>query len=455
MEKRDLKTKQWRQLEKVLQRAFKSSRFYKEKFTKAGFTSASDIKTWKDFRKLPFTTRQELGRDQAKNSPLGTNLTRPLSEYTQVMITSGTTGEPLLLPVTSEDFNRAVEVEKLTFKVRGISKRDTFSIIGGGQYSSIYLTLFQQQGGRYCSILYVGSIRVLHQLEKFCVTVLETSPSVIIRLTKVAEEEKIDLKKLSIRMILTFGEQGGNTPEFRSLVKEKWGVESFDLIGSLENGTFTSVCRKALKHHFLEGYSKYWIFEVIDPQTKKASKKGELVITNLWKLDFPFLRYRTGDIVELEEGKCTCGRSTPRFKNGIIGRADRRVNIRGVLLYPEQIERVIKKYTYFGHYEAWLTKEDGIEVLEVYFEPTAGSTWQSQKRLTQHLQQIILAPVHAYPLPAGILSSYYGWKREWFFDMRDGKMPRFLRRKITSGFYKATLRLKGLNTQSFIKYFVR
>ena len=452
----DLKTKQWRRLKKVLQRAFKSSRFYKEKFTKAGFTSASDIKTWKDFRKLPFTTRQELARDQAKNSPLGTNLTRPLSEYTQVMTTSGTTGEPLRVPETSGDFNRCVEVEKLTFKVRGISKRDTFSILGSGRYHPVYLKIFQQQGGLYSSILYAGSIRVLHQLEKFCVTVLETSPSVIIRLTKVAEEEKIDLKKFSIRMILTMGEQGGNTPEFRSLVKEKWGVESFDLIGSMENGNLTFVCRKARKHHFFEGYSKYWIFEVIDPQTKKASKKGELVITNLWRLDFPFLRYRTGDIVELEGGKCTCGRRTPRFKNGIIGRADKRVNIGGVLLYPEEIGQAMNKYT-DGQYEVWLKKMDQSERVEVYFELPARDALQSIQKLSAALKGALIVPIpiNIYPLPPGLIASNSEWKREWFFDMRDGKMPRFLRRKIASGFYKATLRLKGLNTQSFIKDFVR
>jgi len=387
---------------------FKSNSFYKEKFSKAGFTSASDIKTWKDFRKLPFTTRQELARDQAKNSSLGTNLTRPLSEYTQVMTTSGTTGEPLRLPVSNEDFNRMAEVEKLTFKVRGIGKRDTFSILGSGQYNSIYLKVFQQQGGRYFSILDVGSIRVLHQLEKFYVTVLGTSPSVIIRLTKVAEEEKIDLKKFSIRMILTFGEPRGNTPEFRSLVKEKWGVESFDIIGSLENGTFTFVCRKARKHHFLEGYSKYWIFEVIDPQTKKASKKGELVITNLWRLDFPFLRYRTGDIVELEEGKCTCGRSTPRFKNGIIGRADKRVNIGGVLLYPEEIGQAINKYT-DGQYEVWLTKIDQMERVEVYVELPAEKALQSIQKLSAALKGVLIGPVPIHWPRSYTYISYPAW----------------------------------------------
>jgi len=257
-------------------------------------------------------------------------------------------------------------------------------------------------------------------------------------------------------MILTFGEPRGNTPEFRSLVKEKWGVESFDIIGSLENGTFTFVCRKARKHHFLEGYSKYWIFEVIDPQTKKASKKGELVITNLWRLDFPFLRYRTGDIVELEEGKCTCGRITPRFKNGIIGRADKRVNIGGVLFYPEEIGQAINKYT-DGQYEVWLTKIDQMERVEVYVELPARECLQSIQKLGRALKRIITVSesINIYPFPPGLIASNSEWKRKWFFDMRDGKMPRFLRRKITSGFYKATLRLKGVSAQSFIKDFVR
>lgn len=404
---------------KVFKKVLKTNKFYKEKLAGVGITSATQIKSWRDFEKIPLTTREDLSSDQIIHPPFGTNLTKPQSFYKYVIKTSGTsTGKPFYQPLTVAEFDRFSFVMAQGAKQLGVTKNDIFCYLGHG-YA---LPLFYQAIGKYIGARVVPSdpyrtLDFLNNLKDMGVTVLQSSPSAIYELIEAADVLKYNLKRIGINKILTIGEPGGSRPFTKKYFQKKWGAKVVDHIGSVESGLLAVICSKTNDYHILKDL---FIVEVFDTKTDKPARKGELVLTSLWRSDFPIIRYRTGDAVEIEHSTCICGLNTPRIVNGIFGRTTGQIKIWGSFLYPEELDKIIRNYPFIKDYRiVCRTKNSGV-VMDIYTEVPFSVKYEYLEKLGGDIVGRLGQFPNIIPLLPKSLPRFDFRKGKRFFDLREG-----------------------------------
>lgn len=409
--------KDFEKLKVIISNALKTNSFYKNKLNKAGFTSITQLKTWEDFTNIPITTRSELMKDQKKSPPFGTNLTRPYSEYKYVSRTSGTsTGTPFFHPLTIPEISRFGDVMAKGDVLMGLTKDDIFCHLAAPWvYVLIYESVIRKIGARVIPVDGYNLKTVLQNIMDMGVTIFQAYPTVIYQLIELAEEEGIDLRKSKVRKIFTIGELGGGIPEVKNYFEEKWGAKVIDHIGQLESGVLAVECENGNSYHHVENYS---ICEVFEVDNDKPSRKGELVLTSLWRRDFPIIRYRTGDMVQIDDTPCSCGKKSLRFIGGILGRTTGQIKLRAAFVFPEAIERVIKQHQLVKNYQIICKKQFGIDALDVYVELPIFSTQDDLNLLIKDLVNILGFLPQLYPLPIKTLPRFGLQKAKRFHDLR-------------------------------------
>ncbi len=382
----------------LLEVVFGRNRFYTDKMRAAGITPG-DIRSLEDIERLPLTTKLELANAAEADPPFGTNITFPETKYTRIHQTSGTTGKPLRVFDTEEDWNWWGRCWAYVLSGAGLTAADRlFLPFSFGPFIGFWSAV---EGARQIGALLVPgggatSAQRAYLMGEHGVTAMCCTPTYALRLADVARSEGIDPASLALRTIITAGEPGGNVPAVKQRIEAAWGAKVFDHAGGSEVGPHSFECEpQPGGTHPIETEH---IVEVLDGATQEPvapGEMGELVITGLGRLGFPAIRYRTGDLVRLNNEPCVCGRTFVRFEGGVLGRADDMVIVRGVNLFPDAIEDLVRQVEAVEEYQITVSKGTDLARLAVSVEVAEGADPDDTSALvTKSLRNVLgLSPV--------------------------------------------------------------
>lgn len=366
-----LRELQWRKLRAqvaALLGAESGNRFVKRKWADAGLAAADDLQSWDDFARLPPTTKAELVADQAAHPPFGTNLTYPFERYVRVHQTSGTSGTPIRWLDTQESWDWWIRCWGVVLRGAGLTAADrVFFPFSFGLFIGFWAGF---EGARAIGALAIpgggqDSATRLAWMDRLGVTALVCTPSYALHLLEVARERGVDARKLPVRTTIHAGEPGGSIPAVRARIEEGWGARAFDHAGMTEMGAYAYECAAQAGLHVNEAE---FIAEVIDPDTGRPAREGELVLTNLGRLGSPAIRYRSGDRVRLAEGACGCGRTFLRLEGGILGRLDDMLIVRGVNVFPSAIEAIVRRFRDVDEFQIEVFRNGELDEVRVVIE---------------------------------------------------------------------------------------
>lgn len=365
MSREDMHRCQSRRLSDMVERVYHNVPFYRNKMQEAGI-HPEDIQSVDDLSKLPFTTKQDL-RD---NYPYGL-FAVPMSEIVRVHASSGTTGKPTVVGYTRKDLGTWSEVVARTLTCAGAHKHDVvhiaygYGLFTGGlglHYGSekIGATVIPVSGG--------NTQRQLQIMQDFGSSILACTPSYALYLAEALEEFKIKRSDLKLR-VGVFGAEPW-TENMRREIEAKWSIKAIDIFG-LSEVIGPGVSAECSEQNGLHVFEDHFIPEIVDPVTLKPmaeGETGELVFTTVTKEGLPLLRYRTRDLTSLNYEKCGCGRTLVRMKK-CTGRSDDMLIIRGVNLFPSQIETVLLNMSETKpHYMIIVDRVNNLDTLEVWVE---------------------------------------------------------------------------------------
>ena len=369
---------QGRRLAELLAAIDGRNAFYTRKLTEAGLKPAA-LRLPGDLRVLPFTTRHELAADQDAHPPWGTNLTEPPDHYSRYHQTSSTTGRPLRWMDTGPSWQWVVDCWKSVYGAAGVTAADRiFFPFGFGPFIGFWAGF--DAGAQLGALCIPGggmsSESRLRMLDAVQPTVVCCTPTYALRLAEVARASGlVDLAAGPVRTVIVAGEPGGHVPATRERIERDWGARVIDHHGLTEVGPLSFECREATDALHLN--ESEFVCEVVDPASGTPvppGEAGELVVTNLGRTASPVIRYRTGDIVQVRQGTCACGRTLARAVGGILSRADDMVWVRGVNVYPTAVEAVIRRFAEVVEYRCTVSTRGARTELAVEVELRGNAT---------------------------------------------------------------------------------
>jgi phenylacetate-CoA ligase len=360
--------------------------FYKKRFGEAGISPA-DVRTLDDLRRLPFTLKQDM-RD---NYPYGL-FAVPLDQIVRIHASSGTTGKPTVVGYTKRDIDNWAELMARSFAAAGTTRGDVihnaygYGLFTGGlgaHYGAERLgaSVIPMSGG--------NTQKQMMIMQDFGSSVITCTPSYSLYLAEALKESGVDLHKLKLRVGILGAEPWSE--EIRAEIERNLGIKAIDIYGLSEiMGPGVAIeCIEA--QHGLHIWEDHFIPEIIDPDTEEVlpdGEHGELVITTITKEGIPLIRYRTRDITRIISEPCICGRTHRRLER-MSGRSDDMLIIRGVNVFPSQIESVL--FSIDGiepHYQLIVDREGTLDTLEVQVEVNE-KTFSDEIRKLQELSQKI------------------------------------------------------------------
>jgi len=386
-----LKKVQIKRLKDRVQKIYDNVPFYKKRMDSLG-VKPGDIQELQDIAKLPFTTKDDM-RDVY---PYGLLAVDP-KEIVEVHTSSGTTGKPVVDAYTKNDIDLWGEVMARTLSMGGTTSHDVlqnaygYGLFTGGlgvHYGArkIGVNILPISGG--------NTKRQLMIMSDFHTTVLTCTPSYSLYLAEAAREEGVDISKLSLKTGY-FGAEPWSE-NMRKEIEESLRVKAYDIYGMTEI-IGPGVAAECQNQDGLHIFEDHFYPEIIDPSTGKQlpdGEKGELVITTLTKEGTPVLRYRTRDITYLEPGTCSCGRTLRRIHR-LLGRTDDMLIIRGVNVFPSQIEQVLFEIEGVEpHYQLIIERHGQLDDLEVQVEMNDQLFSDEIKKLEQ-IEKTIAHKLHA------------------------------------------------------------
>ena len=337
MTRPELEKLQLKRLKTQVKEVYDKVPFYRRAFKEKGVVP-EDIKTLADITKLPFTSKLDF-RD---NYPFGLTAV-PLEQVVRIHSSSGTTGKPIIAPYTQGDVDTWAELMARTLATAGVRKDDVMqNAYGYGLFTGGLG--FHYGGERLGAIVIPASTgntkRQLLMIQDLGTTVITCTPSYAIILYETAKEMGIDLRETKLRLGVCGAEPWSE--QLRNEIEAKMGITAINIYGLTEvMGPGVSVeCQHKCGMHIWEDY---FLVEVINPQTGEHmpyGQTGELVITTLTKEAQPVIRFRTRDLVSLDPDTCGCGRTMVRMSR-VMGRSDDMLVIKGVNVFPSQIESVL------------------------------------------------------------------------------------------------------------------
>jgi phenylacetate-CoA ligase len=361
-----LEALQLKRLVATAERVYSTVPFYKKTFDQAGI-KPSDIKSLKDLRRLPFTNKIDL-RD---NYPFGL-FAVPMEQVVRIHASSGTTGKSTVVGYTRRDINTWAELMARSLAAAGAHKNDIIhNAYGYGLFTGGLGVHYgaEKLGASVIPISGGNSKRQIVIMQDFGSTVLTCTPSYALFLAETADEMGVDFKNLKLKVGI-FGAEPWSE-KMRDEIERKCHLAAIDIYGLSEvMGPGVSVeCIEAKRG--LHIFEDHFIPEIIDPKSGEVlpyGQKGELVFTTVTKEAFPLIRYRTRDISVLYPEPCKCGRTHMRMER-VSGRSDDMLIIRGVNVFPSQIESVLMNIEGVEpHYLLIVDRQGTLDTLEVHVE---------------------------------------------------------------------------------------
>ena len=347
-----------------------------------------EARGWDDFERLPLTTKAELLADQVAHPPFGTNLTNPLEHYVRLHQTSGSSGDrPLRWLDTAESWEWWLRIwAEHVFRAAKVTARDrVFFAFSFGPFIGFWSAFggAQRLGALCVSGGAMTSEQRLRSLLDLDATVLLSTPTYALRLADVANELGLDLRRSGVRVTIHAGEPGASIPATRAAIEEAYGATCFDHTGMTELGPTGFSCSQRDGIHLIESE---FIFEVLDLNGRPADE-GELVATNLGRWGMPLVRYRTGDRVRVSPEPCACGSPFIKVIGGIQGRVDDMFTVRGVNLYPSQVEDIVRRHPEVAEFVIERRRERQMDEVSLLIETAVDDF--STERLEADLRQAL------------------------------------------------------------------
>ena len=361
-----------------------------------------DVRGWDDFERLPLTTKPELVADQSSHPPFGTNLTFALESYVRLHQTSGSSGDrPLRWLDTAESWAWWLRLWcDHVYRAAEVSAADrVFFAFSFGPFIGFW-TAF---GGaeRLGALAISGGAMTTEQRARALIdlrpTVLLSTPTYALRLAEVAEQLGLDLAEAGVRVTIHAGEPGASIPATRAAIEKAYSARCFDHTGMTELGPTGHSCSQRDGIHVIESE---FIFEVLDPSGNPAAE-GELVATNLGRWGTPLFRYRTGDRVAVTRDACSCGSPFLKLLGGIRGRVDDMFTVRGVNLYPSQVEDIVRRHPQVAEFLIEHSTVRQMDEVALVIETTGDEA--STARLEADLRQALGVRLGCRVVPSGTL----------------------------------------------------
>ncbi len=403
--RRALEELQLKRLKQTVRQAWTNVPFYRDYFSKLSI-KPKDITSVKAMQKLPLTTREDL----RLNYPFGM-LAVTKERVVRLHTSSGTTGKPKAIFFSKKDVDRAADLIARCLIMTGVKKDDVLqNMMTYGLFTG---ALVMHYGAEKVGVLVIpagpgNTKRQIALMQDFKTTTLHLTPSYALYLASVMHNEGLDPKKDFFLRRAYLGSEP-YSEETRNKIEKFFGIDVYNSYGLSEmNGP--GVAFECMEKDGMHLWEDNFIMEIIDPETGEKlpeGEKGELVLTTLCREAMPILRYRTRDIVMIIPGKCKCGRTHRRISR-IIGRSDDMIIIRGVNIFPQQIEQVLMgikavAQNYQIVLEAYDQMTVRVEISKDLFDGRVEHLVNLQNEITEKLRSEILVKPKVELLEPGAL----------------------------------------------------
>lgn len=394
MPREALEAIQLRRLQTTVERVYANVPYYRDKFKAADVTPA-DIKSLSDLVRLPFTSKQDL-RD---NYPYGMFAT-PMDHVVRIHSSSGTTGQATVVGYTARDIQNWAELMARSLMAGGATRNDIIhNAYGYGLFTGGLGVHYgaERLGASVIPVSGGNTKRQIIIMKDFGPTIITATPSYSLHLAEVAEEMGVSFKDLKFKFGIFGAEPWSET--MREEMERKLDLVAVDIYGLSEiMGPGVAIeCHEAKKG--LHVFEDHFIAEIIDPDTMAPlpyGETGELVFTTITKEAFPMVRYRTRDITSLNPEPCVCGRTHLRM-NRVTGRSDDMLIIRGVNVFPSQIETVLMQSdSVTPHYQLVVDRDGSLDILTVQVEVGEGmfsdevkQLQATEKRIAKNIKELL------------------------------------------------------------------
>ena len=378
MSHEDMKELQLKRLQDVVTRAFNEVPYYHKRYSEAE-VYPEDIQSLDDIEKLPFTTKTDL-RD---SYPFGL-FAVDQKDIVEIHTSSGTTGKPTVSGYTKEDIDTWSEVMARGMTMMGIDENDIIQNTHGyGLFTGGFGVHYggQKIGATVVPISTGQTLRQIELMKDFGTTMLIFTPSYGLHIAEELEELGVKPSDLNLKVI-GFGSESW-TDQMRQSIEEKFEVPAYNIYG-LTEVMGPGVAMECQQQNGLHLYEDHFYPEIIDSTTLKhipEGQKGELVLTTLTRVGMPIIRFRTHDVTSIKHEKCGCGRTLAKMSK-ITGRTDDMLKIKGVSVFPSQIEKALLSIKGVEpHYQIILTRPDNLDQIEVKVEASPDIFFDNVKEL--------------------------------------------------------------------------
>jgi phenylacetate-CoA ligase len=367
MEREEMTSLQAGRLKEIVTRLYRQQPFYRSKMQEQGLLP-EDINSLDDIRKLPFTTKQDM-RD---NYPYGL-FAVPMSEIVRIHASSGTTGRPTVVGYTKRDIGIWSEVAARSLVSAGLSKQSCIQVAYGYGLFTGGLGIHYGAELLGASVIPISSGNTARQImlmKDFGTTALACTPSYALYIAESMRDMGIEPQATALKVGI-FGAEPWSE-RMRQEIEAQLGIKAIDIYG-LSEIIGPGVAIECSQQDGLHIFEDHFYPEIINPVTGEVlpdGEKGELVITTLTKEGMPMIRYRTRDLSVLYREKCACGRTLVRMSK-VLGRSDDMLIIRGVNVFPSQVETVLLSVGETSpHYQLIVDRKDNLDHLTVLVEVT-------------------------------------------------------------------------------------
>ena len=390
MHRQELEQLQIERLQATLHRVYRNVSFYKSLYDKNGIDIDS-VKSLEDLKKLPFTTKNNLRQSYPYEA-----FAVPLRDIVRIHSTSGTTGKPIVVGYTKNDLKTWSSLVARILTAAGVTSHDLVQVAFDYSLSTGGFGFHYGVEKIGASVIPYSGEDVMKQIlvmKDYRTTTLVSTPGYALHVASLMEEMGRDPQELNLSIGL-FGAESWSE-NLRKEIESRLKIEAFDNYGLTEiiGPGVAFECRHRSGLHVNEDH---FILEIIDPETLEEvpdGDQGELVFTTITKEGFPLIRYRTGDISSIVEGICPCGRTTARIER-ISGRTDDMIIVDGRNIFPSHIEEILFEIEGIEpHFQIVLTREEGLDMIELKVEVTPNflpfdeirKVQDFQEKISQHL----------------------------------------------------------------------